>query len=186
MYFLLSFVVFSVLCYQLLDFVRLYKSQKISEVVEHYMADDEKIENIGVCINHPNLFISIIFGFLAYFSLSFFLPALMNDEQFKYLLKPLIFCTLLVFLSFSYLIIKKRFSNVVILTNKTLYIADFNNIKNDYINYKINFSDILESKYKSFISIPHLFLKLKNGDKKEITHISNLKNINEYIQKSIG
>ncbi len=185
MYFVLIFVVFFVLCYQLLDFIRLYKSQKISEVVEHYMADDEKIENIGVCINHPNIFISIIFAFMVYFLLSLFLPTLMNVEQFNYLLKPLILSTSVVFLFFSYLIIKKRFSNIAILTNKNLFIADFNNIQNDYISCKVQLSNISECKYRSFMSIPHLFFRLNNGEEKEITHITNLKQINEYIENVI-
>ncbi len=149
------------------------------------MADDEKIEIVGVCINQPNIFISIIFGFLTYFLLSLFMPALLSEEQFMYLLNPLIFSTSIVFLAFSYLIVKKRFSKVVILTDKTLYLTDFNNIKNDFINSKIMLADIKESKYKSLLFIPHLFVKLKNEEKTEITHISNLKKINEYIRNFI-
>ena len=166
--FLLVVVILSyILSFQLLAFFRKEMFNEIVEKINLKLEEDEKIINTGFYTNS----IIIILSLLLTFSFCGVFVAEMKLHCSFLLLTTIIL---------SLIVININFKHIIVLTNKSVF---FSYDKEPQIEH-ISIKNITNSKY-IWCFRPFLDIKLKNGEIKVISHMTNLKEINDFIQNQL-
>ena len=166
--FLLILVLLSYfLSFQLFSFLRKETFDKIIEKIKLKLEEDEKIINTGFYTNS----IIIISSLLITLSCCGLFVAEMKIQCSFLLLTTIIL---------SLIITEINFKHIIVLTNKSVFFS----YGKEPIIEQINIENIENSKY-IWCFRPFLDIKLKNGEYKVISHMTNSKEINDYISKTL-
>lgn len=168
-----------------LFFVKKKITEKILKEVSFYTRSiDEKIIYYGKYWNTEQYYYS---GGLAIFlacAMEFYIEEMLEEYILVFLIALIFFICLLAYNICCY-------GKMIFLTDKSLILTSF--LKKGYINEIFKLSEIKDSGYrlecslitKWRIEIPYLILCFKDGYKKQISKLSNLDEINNYILKII-
>lgn len=163
---LLVTIFFYILSFITLSYCRKEISHKITEKIILKLENDEKIINKGFYTNAAIIILSLMFAF----------SALCLFQEISFTIKTYGFLLYLANTVLSLIVIRINFKQIIVLTNKSVFFSYGKEPKIEQIYIK----DIENSRY-SWCFRPFLYIKLKNGETKVISHMKNLKEINEEL-----
>lgn len=170
--FILIAVIFSyILSFQILTFFRKETSNKVIEKIQLKLEEDEKIINTGYYTDAIIILLCLLFAFS---SLCIFQDKSLEINKCGYYL---FFMNLIL----SFISVLRNFKKIIVLTNKSVL---FSYGVEPQIE-KIGVENIADSKY-IWCFRPFLDIKLKNGECKVISHMTNCDEISSKITELVS
>ena len=166
MFLLITVVLSYILSFKLLAFFRKETFDEVVEKINSKLEEDEEIIKTGFCTNGIINISSFLFAFSSW--------GIFLDDAFGY---HLFFITFMLSLIFIF----RHFKQVIVLTNKSVF---FSYGKEPQIE-KISIKNIANSKY-IWCFRPFLDIKLKNGELKVISHMTNCDEISNKITELVS
>lgn len=171
MFLLITVVLSYILSFKLLAFFRKETFDEVVEKINSKLEEDEKIINTGYYTDAIIILLCLLFAFS---SLCIFQDKSLEINKCGYYL---FFMNLIL----SFISVLRNFKKIIVLTNKSVF---FSYGKEPQIE-KISIENIADSKY-IWCFRPFLDIKLKNGERKVISHMTNCDEISSKITELVS